>query len=564
MIKKVGKVLFAASLCVTAVIAKNEMNHGKCHYGNYGKSVIMMIPDGCDASVQTLARYVKGSDLAVDKMKRAAQKTSMANSVITGSGAAATAFACGHKTSARFLGVGPREDDLLTNVEATAAPYAPVASVLEAAKAKGKSVGLVATSRITHATPAAYYCHIHDRGMDNEIMEHLVYQNVDVVFGGGARHLIPVGESYTTSFGDVWSGKRNDGENLMQVLADRDYQFVDSREEMLNACGSKVWGLFDDSHMDPHMDKDEFHPTQPSIAEMTKKAIEILSQNPKGFLLMVEGSQVDWAGHANDAAYMTFDFLAFDEAVNVALDFSDRNRNTTVLAFPDHNTGALTLGHQQSSFPPSYTATTVEVLIDPIKDAKVSVQGLLKMVSTDMTFSDFVTLTSEQWGPYWETVLLNPEYEAQAIELYEKALSGDSYGASELLSKNFTIYGWTTHGHTGEDVPVWTYGASSNIAGTVDNTDLAKKAARVIGGNLNALTKKLFVDVKDVFASAVITDDSDENAICEIKPGIVVYEGKDIITIHGQNYQLKSICVHAPEINTFFIPKEAVKLARMH
>ena len=287
------------------------------------KNIIVMVPDGCSASIQTMSRWVKGSPLNVDQLNVGSVRTYMATSVITGSAAAATAFATGHKTTVRFLGVGPSEQcdefgencatPFLSNFAPTAAPFTPIASVLEGAKQQDHATGLVATSRITHATPAAYACHIQDRGMDNEIMEHMVYQSIDVVFGGGARHLIPSDSSYTTSFGDIWSGKRTDGENLMQVLENRGYEFVDSLTGMNAVTSGPVWGLFDDSHMDPNLDRDELHPTQPSLAEMTDKAIELLSQDRDGFFLMVEGSQVDWAGHANDAAYMVGDFLAFDE-----------------------------------------------------------------------------------------------------------------------------------------------------------------------------------------------------------------------------------------------------------
>jgi alkaline phosphatase len=201
----------------------------------------------------------------------------MANSVITGSAAAATAFATGHKTTVRFLSVGPRTDDLLTGFEPTAEPYAPVASILEAAKLKGMATVIVVTSRVTHATPAAFACHIEDRGWDDDIIEHMVYENIDVVFGGGARHLIPSGESYTTSFGDSWDGKREDGEDLMQVLINRGYQFIDSQETMDSLTSGKVWGLFDDSHMQPDIDRQYFAENEPSLADMVGKAIELLS-----------------------------------------------------------------------------------------------------------------------------------------------------------------------------------------------------------------------------------------------------------------------------------------------
>jgi alkaline phosphatase len=319
---------------------------------------------------------------------------------------------------------------------------------LEAAKKAGKATGLVATSRITRATPAAYACHIDDRGKDNEIMEHMVYNEVDVVFGGGARHLIPSGQSYTTSFGDTWNGNRTDGENLRDVLEDRDYAFVDSKTGMDALTQGPAWELFDDSHMDPELDRDDLHPTQPSLAGMTEKAIELLAEDDYGFLLMVEGSQVDWAGHANDAAYMVGDFLAFDEAVGVALEFAEDDGNTLVLIFPDHNTGALSIGHEQSDFPPNYTGTSLEALIDPIKDATMTIQGLLYEVPSTAT-ADNVRKTFETYlGAYWADNMTNEHAQYVADTLNEKGAYDAYYPVAEYLSKELTTYGWTTHGHT--------------------------------------------------------------------------------------------------------------------
>ncbi len=256
------------------------------------KNVIVMVPDGCSHSIQTLSRWYKGEPLALDAMVSGTVATWMADSVITDSASAATAFAAGWKTTDGFIGVMPSNENLLSTFELPSGwvPYKPVATVLEAARLKRKAVGLVATSRITHATPASFAAHIHDRNDENEIMEQLVYQNIDVVFGGGKRHLLPTAQG----------GARTDNENLLETLTARGYQFVGTKDEMEAVTSNRVWGLFDSSHMQPDIDRAEFAPSQPSLAEMTAKAIDLLSRDRQGFFLMVEGSQVDWAGHAND------------------------------------------------------------------------------------------------------------------------------------------------------------------------------------------------------------------------------------------------------------------------
>lgn len=526
------------------------------------KNIIVMVPDGCSQSIQTLARWVKGSDLHVDALSSGMVKTYMANSVITGSAAAGTAFATGHKTTARFLGIGPSDDKyaFLSTYTPTAAPYVPLASVLEGAKMQGRATGLIATSRITHATPAAYACHIQDRGWDNEIMEHIVYENVDVVFGGGARHLIPTGDVYTTSFGDTWKGKRTDGENLMQVLADRGYVFVDNKDDMMAHNRGPIWGMFDDSHMDPELDRDDLHPTQPSIAEMTEKAIDILSQDKDGFFLMVEGSQVDWAGHSNDAAYMVNDFIAFDEAVGKAIKFAKRNKNTLVLIFPDHNTGALSIGHQQAD-QPSYTNTTVEDLIDPVKDATMTIQGLLYEVPMPANTTGVIATFADRLGSYWADNMTEEHAQFVADQLNEKGPYYAYYPISEYLSKELTTYGWTTHGHSGEDVPLWSYGINRPI-GLFDNTDIAKIVAKGFGFKLAKMTKRLFVDASQAFPNSYIDKTDEENPILVVGDAKLPTSKDYIEFADGTVKTLPGIVVYAPAIDKVFIPKKAVRMLR--
>ena len=521
---------------------------------NY-KNVIVLIPDGCDETVQTVARWYKGEDLQVDKMVGGGVKVHMANSVIPGSAAAATAFATGHKTTVRFLGVGPRTDDLLTGFVPTAEPYAPVASILEAAKLAGKATGLVATSRITHATPAAYACHIQDRGWDNDIMEHIVYNNLDVVFGGGARHLIPEDASYTTSFGDVWGGKRTDGENLMDVLLNRGYQFVDSQDGMQALSEGPAWGLFDDSHMEPDIDRQYFHPTQPSIAEMTAKAIELLSQDRDGFFLMVEGSQVDWAGHNNDPIYMTTDFLAFDEAVKVACDFADEKGKTLVMAFPDHNTGGMKIGHYYTAM--GYTETTIEDLVDPLLGMTITSVGLAAMLEDNTDDAELMDKVFEYWN------LTITQDDVDEIRSLEPSV-GLAYALARVLSKNYTVIGWTTHGHNGETVPFWTHGAKNVKVGIIDNTDLATMAADAMDVDLNRATRKLYVDLDTVTKDYVIEDDGIGNMTLLIA-GAELPISKDYMKIVRKNgrkkiVKLPGLTVYAPETGKVYVAKKALRI----
>jgi alkaline phosphatase len=389
----------------------------------------------------------------------------------------------------------------------------------------------------------------------------MVYADINVVFGGGARHLIPSGSSYTTSFSATWDGQRTDGENLIDVLTDRGYEFVDSEAGMAALLpGDKAWGMFDDSHMDPDLDRDELHPTQPSIAAMTAKAIELLNDNPTGFFLMVEGSQVDWAGHANDAAYMVYDFLAFDEAVGVARAFADVPANDTLLlVFPDHNTGALSVGHEQSDFPPGYTGTSLEAMIDPIKDAKMTIQGLLYRITTNAggnyvpKWSELIDTFAEYLGPYYADYMTKEQATWIAKTLRDQGPYDGYYPIAQYVSQHLTPYGWTTHGHTGEDVPLWSLTGSPTIdrpVGTFDNNQLATIGAAAFGYGLNAST------AWDMYDESVLdTTDLDANPVANIN-GVLYPVSKDIKIDNGGETNLSDITVYAPAIGKVFIPKQ--------
>ncbi len=486
-------------------------------------------------------------------MQTGTVKVHMANSIIPGSAAAATAFATGHKTTARFLSVGPRKEDLLTGTNPTVAPYAPVASILEAAQRAGKATGIVATSRVTHATPAAFASHVQDRGMDNDIMEQMVYNNVDVVFGGGARHLIPVGESYTTSFGSIWHGKRSDGENLMAVLKERGYQFVDSRTEMESITSGKVWGLFDDSHMQPDMDRQYFAEHEPSLAEMVDKAIKILSQDPDGFLLMVEGSQVDWAGHNNDAIYMVRDFIAFDDAVKVANDFAEDDGRTIVMAYPDHNTGGMKIGHYDTAM--GYTETRVEDLVNPLNGMKTTANGVVAMM-VDNSDEALRASVLENWG-----ISLSDE-DLLEIRTYARSRSL-SYALAHIVSKNYTVIGWTTHGHTGETVPLW-MGGKRAPEHVIDNTELAQIAAASIDVDLKKTTRRLYVDLSDRTKNYTIDYNDASGPVIKVA-GAILPVNKDYMIKAGRTIRLPGITVLAtcgddnPANDKVYVSRRALK-----
>ncbi len=513
------------------------------------KNVIVLMTDGTGATHTALTRWYKGTSLPQDDLIVGGVRTYGADSIITDSAPAASAFATGHKTDDKFISVLPARttipglpqisDDLL---------YKPVASVLEGAKLKGKSAGLVATSNIQHASPAAYSAHWPDRSKYEEIAEQQVYLNIDVVFGGGKQYLIPKDQG----------GTRLDGENMFDILKTKGYGLVDNRTEMMNFKGSKVWGMFAKDAMDYEMDRKSLHPEQPSLAEMTKKAIEVLSQNPKGFFLFVEASKVDWASHANDPIGVISDSLAYADAIQVALDFAKKDGNTTILCFADHSNGGMSIGSKKSD--KTYSSTPLEQLVNPLKKASLTGEGEEMMLNGNLLESNIHYVVEQYYG-------VN-DLTAAEVQAIHKAPKGTMNAVLGPIISNRSIVGWTTTGHSGEDVFLYAYGPTK-VSGLIENNQLAYICANTLGYDLDQADRNLFTEASSAFAAIGATisiDKTDpENMVLVIKKGLKRAEmpfSKNTITINGKTHEMTGITVYAPKTGKVYIPKQAVELAK--
>lgn len=540
----IGLLLVGSMASAVSGKGQNNVNDDKlpAHANAEIKNVIIMVPDGCSQSVQTLARWYSGDKLQLDSMVTGMVSTYMADSLITDSASAATAFSTGYKTTDGFLSVGPRSDTLLSTIDTNtvAEPYVPLATVLEGARLEGKATGLVATSEIPHATPAAYASHVDSRKLYDDIIEQMVYGDIDVVFAGGKDYL---------------NNSRGDGEDLIEVLEGRGYQFVENGSEMAALTNGKAWGMFAGSAMAPEIDRAITAPEQPTIAAMTSKAIELLSQDDDGFFLMVEGSQIDWAGHANDPVYMVTDFIAFDEAVREAVEFAKEDGHTLVIVFPDHNTGGMTIG---SKYDESYTKTTVEDVVAPLRNMKCSYSYLDSQVD-EKNATDVKAKVKE-----WMGIELTDSEVAQVVS------TGKFSTLQDIINNNHTVIGWTTYGHIGDDVPLWAYGPKK-LEGLVDNTEIATHVASKLGFELSEVNKELFVDVEEAFPGAWTLDKTDsKNPVLVINYNGKVCElpvNKDILTIDSEEEtELEGVVVYAPKagngIGKVYIPQEAVDIIR--
>lgn len=237
--------------------------------------------------------------------------THPANALVTDSAASATALATGVKTNNGMIAMDPAGNSLRT--------------ILEAARDAGKSTGVISTKSVTDATPAAFVSHVPSRGRMFDIAEQMVTSGIDVILGGGLVYFLP--ES-------VEGGKRADGRDLLAYAKDRGYDVFSTAEGMSKSTSRRMIGLFTEGSMTTN-------PPEPSIAEMTVKAMNTMASNPRGFFLMSEGAQIDSEAHGNNTAGVVKQTLLFDDAIRAALDFAKERGDVLVIVTADHDTGGM-------------------------------------------------------------------------------------------------------------------------------------------------------------------------------------------------------------------------------
>ena len=306
------------------------------------KNIILLISDGMSLSQVSSYRLLKGGPnerIAVDKFPVSGiVLTHSEDAIVTDSASSATAFSTGKKTNNGALGLD-KDKNILENFTEIINKYGFVSS-------------LISTSEITHATPAAYASHIDLRWKTDEISVQMMDSDVSTILGGGRHFFLP----------EEMGGKRSDGLNLLEQV-ESSHTVLKHKNELESFDFSnrgKVVGLFADEAL-RDAEKPENHASEPSSSEMLNFAInrsKVFNQNGcKGFFVMVEGSQVDWAGHSNDLNYLRREMQDFDEAVKMAFDFALDDQNTLVVVTADHETGGLLI---EPASPTNYTSPEVK------------------------------------------------------------------------------------------------------------------------------------------------------------------------------------------------------------
>ncbi|WP_198972725.1 alkaline phosphatase [Xylophilus sp. ASV27] len=430
------------------------------------KNVLFFLGDGMGLTTMTAARiYQVGEDgnLTMDTLPESAfVKTYSANAQVTDSAPSMAAYMTGVKSNNEVVSMSTPTSafdkatgaDYVRGADSTCPASgngSPVTTLLELAKSAGLATGVVTTTRITHATPAATYAHICHRDGENTIAAQMVPQGagynsalgdgIDVVMGGGLRHFLPKGSA---------GSARTDTRDLVAEMKARGYAFAGSKADFNALPGSgKLLALFTPSHMAYDLDRDASR--EPSLAEMTARSIDQLKSNPKGMFLMVEGGRIDHALHETTARKALADTVAFDAALKTAIDkmqaIDPGLKNTLIVVTADHDHTLVLNG---------YAART-----GPSSAANPGVLGLLR------SYADGALAKDTSGNPYTIIGFGNGENRpATRTALSDAQVFASGYHQEAVIP---TTAGNETHG--GGNVFLGAIGrGADSFSGTLDNT----------------------------------------------------------------------------------------------
>ncbi|WP_022664361.1 alkaline phosphatase [Desulfospira joergensenii] len=450
------------------------------------KYVFYFIGDGLGASQRQFSEFFvreknhnPAQQLLMNRFEVAGLNTTYAaDTLITDSAAAGTALASGVKTNKGVIGKDPSGKDVKT--------------LIEAAEDRGIATGIITTTRLTHATPAAFASHNISRNNENEIAEDFLTSNVDFFAGGGIRHFIPKGmvEKNADAVGKTIKSKRKDDKNLVKGFEKKGYKtFIGMKGardfNTTEFSGlDKVFAAFTYTHMPYEIERTSIYKEVPSLSRMTRAAIDVLSKDPEGFFLMVEGGRIDHAAHANDPTGVIHDTIAFDRALEEAYDFYQKHREETlIVVVGDHETGGMGLGMDSMGY---------KLDMSCLMDTKVSVEDTLAYGKGQYKGDKeaYLAFLRENFG----LSDLNETEKSGLAKAMASADAGETAGyykvnpaaltAAHILSNRANI-NWTTTIHTATMIPMSATGkGAERFSGYKDNTQIAQAMAGLLDFNL--------------------------------------------------------------------------------
>lgn len=438
--------------------------------------------------------------LTLDKHLIGSSRTRSSSSVITDSAAGANAFSCALKTYNNGVGVDPKKN--------------PCGTLLEAMKLQGYHTGLVVTTRITDATPAAFSSHVSYRFYEDLIAEHQLGgyplgRVVDLMIGGGRSHFYPPSDE---KYGK--GGSRKDDRNLIDEAIKDGWSYAGNRKEFdaLNQGHDvklPLLALLADN--DIPFDLDRLDEEYPSIEEEAITALNALSKatkdSDKGFFLLIEGSRIDHAGHNNDPAAQVREVLAFDKAFKSVLEYVDTlDDETIVVSTSDHETGGLVTARQLNDNYPEYVWYPEALL-----NAKHSGEYLTKKVSS-YAGDDLATFIKDE---IFIKDLGIKDFTTEEVELIIKNKANSHFFLNDIVSKRSQT-GWTTHGHSAVDVNIYAYSNTKkglkylfeNLAGNHENIEIGETLRKFVDVDLQEITELINnTQIKPDYEAVVLAEE---------------------------------------------------------
>lgn len=520
--------IFSRNAALYAVILFLVLSHlnlqcpMKSHEKPKKQNVIFMVTDGMGPASLSLARSFRqhrdglpiDDILNIDKFILGSSRTRSSSSLVTDSAAGATAFSCGLKSYNGAIGVDPEK--------------VACGTILEALKLQGYLTGLVVTTRITDATPAAFSAHADYRFQEDLIAQHQLGEYslgrmVDLIIGGGRCHFLPTSEG----------GCRRDSRNLIEDAKSNNWTYVGDRAgfDLLDGGHNvelPLLGLLANTDIPYDIDRDSKE--YPSLAEQVKTALTALSKatenSDQGFFLLIEGSRIDHAGHHNDPAAQVREVLAYDEAFKEVIDFIDSTDVETVaISTSDHETGGLVTARQVTPNYPDYLWYP-DVLLNSTHSGEYLTRKIVeskrfgKMDS--QAFSLFIVkeVVEGDMGIHDHS-----HEEIQKIRDLSEAPELLLYFLNNMISLRSQT-GWTTHGHSAVDVNIYAHSNSARInsklyrrepytglLGNHENIEIGTFMEKLTGVNLQKVTELVKGANHQSVAEFEIPEDIHSNAI---------------------------------------------------
>ena len=518
------------------------------------KNVIIMVPDGVSPGVLSATRWYQrymtdlSYDLNLSDYICGLVETAISNSPMPCSAAAMSTIMTGVPSKAGYVSTYPHLDPEQDIVKLDGSrTLQPLMTAMEAGRvAKGKSTGIVVTTKLYHATPAACLSHTDDRNDSRIITYQLASSGLDVLFGGGNSKI---------------------NSDARDILKDENIKYI--KEDLAafrDHKDGKVWAIFADSDLAYDIDRDQTK--EPTLAEMTSKAIELLSKDKDGFVLMVEGSQVDFAAHAKDPVGIVTEFLAFDRAVGVAMDFAKKDGNTTVVVLPDHGTSGVTLGKSgyskgyRKGLEPAYKGMA------GFKASADKLTELLRECDTTQIRSIFkewtnIDLTDEEYRDIVEN------QDVKEVHYMAVTESRNLFAEIAKIMTNRANFGYTSGSHTAEDVFLAAYHPKGQIpTGIVTFADVNSYICKALGlkQTLQQLSDEYYADHTEVFAGmeCKIVEDKDCPQLIVNHAGkeLVIPGWRSYVTYDGKRYELPTNAVYMKTDGKFYLPKDILNIIR--